>query len=121
MEKKTVLELIEEAKKDVDAVTAESLNESISKNNTPIILDVREKEELDSGKIKNSLHIPRGMLEFLIETKVPDKEREIVVYCAKGPRSALAGKTLKLLGYKNVSFLAGGFDEWCKRNLEVEK
>ena len=117
---KTVAELLEEATKEITAISAEQLDDIIQKNEQIVILDVREREEIDSGTIKNSLFIPRGMLEFLVEMKIPEKTSKIIIYCAKGPRSALAGKTLKTIGYNNVSYLEGGFGEWVKKDFDTE-
>ncbi len=121
MSEKTVMELIEEAKLEVSAVTSEVLDELINNDDNAIILDVREKEENSTGRIKHSILIPRGMLEFLAEMKIPDKTSKLIVYCAKGPRSILAGKTLKTIGYNNVSYLEGGFEGWEKKEFEIEK
>ncbi|MEI7747322.1 MAG: molybdopterin-synthase adenylyltransferase MoeB, partial [Actinomycetota bacterium] len=62
--------------------------------------------------VPGALHLPRGFLEFQIEGRIPEKDREIVVYCAGGARSALAAKSLHELGYTDVVSLAGGFNRW---------
>ena len=97
----------------------------ISESNT-VIIDVREESEVHSlGIIKNAIHIPRGLLEF---TLVPnssnnpvkiDENTKILVYCAGGYRSALAAKTLKDLGFKNVYNL-GGYSEWIDNGGDIQ-
>ena len=97
----------------------------INESNT-IIIDVREESEVNNlGIIKNAIHIPRGLLEF---TLVPnssnnpvkiDDNTNILVYCAGGYRSALAAKTLKDLGFKNVYNL-GGYSEWVDNGGDVQ-
>lgn len=77
-----------------------------------LFLDVRETEEYEQGTIENAMFLPRGNLEVQIEGRVPDKEQNIVVFCAGGARSALAAKSLQELGYKNVVSMAGGFNRW---------
>jgi len=77
-----------------------------------VFLDVREGDEFQQGTLPGSVFIPRGHLESQIELKVPERDREIVVYCAGGTRSAFAAKTLNELGYENVSSMAGGFGRW---------
>jgi sulfur-carrier protein adenylyltransferase/sulfurtransferase len=75
-------------------------------------LDVREADEHDQGTLPGSVFIPRGFLESQVETKVPDHDAPIVVFCAGGTRSAFAAKTLQELGYSDVTSLAGGFNKW---------
>ena len=76
------------------------------------VVDVREADEFDQGSIEGSVHVPRGVLESSIRSHVPDLDREVVVYCAAGARSALAAVSLKQMGYTKVSSLAGGFGAW---------
>ena len=88
----------------------------VNKNQCNLI-DIRDIRELENeGRIENSNHIPRGMLEFLLDPESPyfkegklDLEKEMVLFCAGGLRSALAAKTLKDMGFKKVSHIDGGF------------
>ena len=75
-------------------------------------LDVREQDEHDAGTIPGAVFIPRGHLESQVENKIPNRDGELVVYCAGGVRSAFAAKTLQELGYTNVVSMAGGFGQW---------
>ena len=75
-------------------------------------LDVREQDEFDAGAIPGAIFIPRGHLESQVESKIPDHDAPVVVYCAGGTRSAFAAETLKELGYSNVASMAGGFGQW---------
>jgi sulfur-carrier protein adenylyltransferase/sulfurtransferase len=75
-------------------------------------IDVREADEHDQGTIPGSVFIPRGFLESQVETKVPDHDAPIVIFCAGGTRSAFAAKTLGELGYSDVTSMAGGFNKW---------
>jgi sulfur-carrier protein adenylyltransferase/sulfurtransferase len=79
---------------------------------TPAVLDVREQDEYVQGYIPGARWIPRGYLELRIEDAVPDRERPVVVYCASGTRSVLAARSLRELGYTNVTSLRGGFTAW---------
>src|SRR5437667_4677325 len=72
-------------------------------------LDVREQDEHDQGTIPGSVFIPRGHLESNAETKLVDRDRPIVVYCAAGNRSAFAAETLEQLGFNDVVSMTGGF------------
>ena len=76
------------------------------------VLDVREPDEYEQGALVGAIHIPRGHLEAQIENRLPDHDRQIVVYCAGGVRSAFAAKTLNELGYPNVVSMDGGFGRW---------
>ena len=81
------------------------------------LIDIRDALELQNeGKIENSFHIPRGLLEFFIHPESPyfkkeklDPDKEMVLFCAAGGRSALAAKTLKDMGFEKVSHVDGGF------------
>src|SRR5947208_1976343 len=75
-------------------------------------LDVREQDEYDQGTIPGSVFIPRGHLESNAETKLVDRDRPIVVFCAAGNRSAFATETLEQLGFTDVVSMAGGFGRW---------
>jgi molybdopterin/thiamine biosynthesis adenylyltransferase/rhodanese-related sulfurtransferase len=85
-----------------------------------IFVDVRERDEWDEGHIPGAVHVPRGNLESRIENAVPDRDREVVLYCASGARSAFAAKSLGELGYTNVASLAGGFADWKRNGFDVD-
>src|SRR3954466_2684165 len=87
----------------------------------PILIDVREKDEWSEGFIPGAKSIPRGFLEQRIEDAVPERNAEIVLYCAGGTRSALAARSLAELDYKNVSSMAGGFTAWKRAGLAFER
>jgi adenylyltransferase/sulfurtransferase len=84
-----------------------------------VLLDVREADEWSQGHLPGAVFIPRGFLELRVEEKVPDKTREVVVYCAGGTRSALGAKALAQLGYSRVASMAGGFTRWKEAGLPV--
>ena len=109
--------LVQEALKMVKTITPEEALEKLEKKQCNLI-DIRDALELQrEGTIENSFHIPRGLLEFLIhpessyiEQEKLDLNKEIVLFCAAGGRSALAAKTLKDMGFEKVSHVAGGFN-----------
>jgi sulfur-carrier protein adenylyltransferase/sulfurtransferase len=80
-----------------------------------VLVDVREKNEWLEGHIPGAIHVPRGYLELQIEEAVPDKEKKVVLYCAGGVRSMMAGATLQQMGYDDVISMAGGFTQWKAR------
>src|SRR2546429_2530500 len=77
-----------------------------------VLVDVREKHEWNEGYIPGAVHVPRGYLELQIEEAVPDKSKTVVLYCAGGVRSLIAGTTLQQMGYKDVISMSGGFGQW---------
>ena len=92
-----------------------------------LLVDVRDAPELQAnGKISGAKHVSRGMLEFRADPESPyhdpdfDRDRTVLVYCASGGRSALAGKALQDLGYRDVRNL-GGFKDWVEAGGEVQK
>ena len=109
--------LVQEALKVVKTITPEDALKKLEKKQCSLI-DIRDALELQrEGIIENSFHIPRGLLEFLIhpessyiEQEKLDLNKEIVLFCAAGGRSALAAKTLKDMGFEKVSHVAGGFN-----------
>ena len=113
---KTVQQLVQEAYAEIKTInTTEALN--LVKENQCNLIDIRDIRELEKeGKVENSIHIPRGMLEFWIDPNSQyfkegklDLQKEMVLFCAAGARSALAAKTLQDMGFKNVSHIEGGF------------
>ena len=94
--------------REVDTATADELRSRPG----AVVLDVREPDEYEQGAIPGALHIPRGQLESNIESRVPDRDTPLIVYCAGGTRSAFAAKTLAELGYTDVVSVAGGFNKW---------
>jgi len=109
--------LVEEA---LNIVKTISPDEALKKleNNECNLIDIRDVIELQNeGSIENSINVPRGLLEFyihpessLVEKEKLDLNKEIVLFCAAGGRSALAAKTLKEMGFDKVSHVAGGFN-----------
>ena len=77
-----------------------------------VLVDVREKHEWDEGHLPGAIHVPRGYLELQIEEAVPDKAKTVVLYCAGGVRSLMAGVTLQHMGYQNPISMSGGFGQW---------
>ena len=118
--------LVSEALSEVKTITAdEALN--LSNEDKCTLIDIREKGELDkTGRIENSNHIPRGMLEFWLDPDGPyfksgkiDMSKEMVLFCAGGLRSALAAKSLKEMGFEKVSHIDGGFAAISQSDFKI--
>ena len=121
---RTIQEIIQEAYNEIPTITAAEAKEE--QDNGALIIDTREINELViTGKIKNSIHIPRGLIEFQNKETNPNgvdgftKDRKIILYCAAGSRAALAGKVLKDIGFTDVHNL-GGFSDWQSEGLPLE-
>ncbi len=104
-------DLLANAREQVPEVQVPDLAARRDAGDPPLVIDVREQSEWDEGHIPGSIHIPRGLLESRI-AGVARPDQEIVLSCASGNRSLLAGTTLREMGYEDVSSLAGGFARW---------
>ncbi|MFN2636761.1 MAG: rhodanese-like domain-containing protein [Gemmatimonadaceae bacterium] len=116
---KTGEDLIDEAKRQIEELSPERVREMQSSNESAVYLDVREPNEWNLGRIPHAVHLPRGNLETKVEALI-DRNQRVVVYCARGNRSALAALTMKQMGYANVASMARGFQGWAEIGGEVE-
>ena len=123
---KSSKELVDQANSLIEIMSPREVKEAYEKGEITLI-DVRDIRELwKEGTIKNSIHIPRGMLEFWLDPKssyFQEKKigdiKNMVLFCALGYRSALATKALKEMGFDNVANAEGGFDSLKKIGLPV--
>ena len=113
---KSVQQLVQEAYSQVKTINTDQALALVKENKCNLI-DIRDVRELEKeGRVENSVHIPRGMLEFWIDPNSQyfkegklDLNKEMVLFCAAGARSALAAKSLKDMGFEKVSHVEGGF------------
>lgn len=112
-------DLIDEARQQIAEVTPQQVREMQARGERVVYLDVREPNEWNLGRLPHAVHLPRGNLETKIEGLV-DREQKVVIYCARGNRSALAALTMRQMGYENVASMAHGFMGWADINGEVE-
>ena len=109
-------ELVDKALKEIETITIDEAHARMIEGKSNII-DIRDIRELQNeGKVEGAVHIPRGMLEFWLDPESAyfkegklDLNKEMVLFCAGGLRSALAAKTLKDMGFEKVSHINGGF------------
>ena len=126
MDIKSSQTLVSEALSEVKTITADEALK-LSNEDKCTLIDIREKGELDkTGRIENSNHIPRGMLEFWLDPEGPyfksgkiDMNKEMVLFCAGGLRSALAVKALKEMGFEKVSHIDGGFAAISQSDFKI--
>ena len=124
---KSLQTLISEAMKEIKTINADEALKMVEGGSCNLI-DIREVRELENtGKVENSVHIPRGMLEIYLDPNsvlyqqgVLDKNKEIVLFCAGGVRSALAVKALKNMGYEKISHIEGGFAAISQSEFKIE-
>jgi len=120
--------LVNEALKEIKTITpAEALK--LSKDNKCNLIDIRDIRELEKqGRIENSQHMPRGMLEFWMDPESVyfkdgriNMNKEMVLFCAGGLRSALAVKSLKEMGFEKISHIDGGFASMIQNGFKVNQ
>lgn len=115
------LRLVDEAR---DSIQEFSVDEVFKMQQSQIdftLIDVREDREWNESRIVTALHMGRGILERDIETSIPDRGKNLVLYCGGGYRSALSAANLKKMGYTNVSSMNGGFKGWCQAMHPIEE
>ena len=118
--------LVDNALKEIKTISTDEAYD-LSSNNQCNLIDIRDVRELENqGRIENSNHIPRGMLEFWLDPDSPyfkegklDLDKEMVLFCAGGLRSALAAKSLKDMGFKKVSHIDGGFGSLKRSKFKI--
>ena len=123
---KTSQDLVDLAKKEITTISAKDAK-NLSEKGEITLIDIRDIRELwNEGTLKNSIHIPRGMLEFWLDPEssyYKEKKigsiKKIGLFCALGMRSALSTKSLKDMGFKNIVNVEGGFDTLKNTGLEV--
>src|SRR3989454_7735164 len=112
-------EIMRQARRQVTEWTPSQVHEALAgqheagpEHQEIVLVDVREKLEWNEGHIPGAIHVPRGYLELQIEEAVPDKSKTVVLYCAGGVRSLMAGKNLQGIGYGKTISMFGGFGGW---------
>jgi rhodanese-related sulfurtransferase len=121
----SVKQMMEAANAAVPRITPTQAREMMAKGNT-LVVDVRDAPEVEkSGKLAGAVNVSRGMLEFRADPESPyhdknfAKDKDVILYCASGGRSALSGKVLKDMGYANV-FNLGAFKDWAESGGAVD-
>ena len=105
------LELVEDAKTRVREISVEEARKRVEAGKARLI-DVREDREWTAGHARGAEHMGRGIIERDIDSLIPDRNAELILYCGGGFRSALSADNLQRMGYTNVTSLAGGWRAW---------
>ena len=112
------LNLVNDAKSRVREVSVAETQERMSEDKDVKLIDVREDNEWDKAHATGAMHLGKGIIERDIETAVPDKNTELILYCGGGYRSALAADALQKMGYTKVFSMAGGWKAWIKESTD---
>ena len=123
---KSIQTLVSEAMQEIKTINADEAFKMVEDNNCNLI-DIRETRELEkTGSVENSVHISRGMMEIFLDPNSAlfqqgklDQNKEMVLFCAGGVRSALAVKALQNMGYENVSHIEGGFGAMSQSKFKI--
>ena len=126
MSVKTIQNLVSDAMNEIKTIDAGEAYQMVQNKNCNLI-DIRESNELENtGSVEGATHIPRGMLEVYLDPNSPifqngkiDQNKEFVLFCAGGVRSALAVKSLKEMGYQKVSHIDGGFGSIASSKFKI--
>jgi rhodanese-related sulfurtransferase len=103
------LKLVEEARLRVSELTIAQAREKLGTNREAVLMDVREDSEWEKGHAAEAVHLGKGILERDLEQLYPDPNKEIIMYCGGGYRSALTADAAQKMGYRNVHSLIGGY------------
>ncbi len=114
------LKLVEDAKSRVQEIDIDGYKKMRSSGGSHTLIDTREESEWAAGHVKGATHLSRGIIERDIETKIPDQDTTLVVYCGGGFRSALVADNLQKMGYRKVISLDGGWRALKESGIELE-
>ena len=117
---KGFLAVVEAARNSVNEITTEQAHERLANNSNTILIDVREDSEWENGHVNQAIHLSKGILERDIESVIPEKNLEIIMYCGGGYRSILTAEISQRMGYTNVHSLIGGYKAIKNANWELE-
>jgi len=122
-----LMDFVKAAKSCIQECSADELQSKMDNSEDMLLLDVRESSEHEQGHLPGAMLIPRGILEAAADPGYPKhvpelanaRDRQVVLYCATGGRSAMAAAVLQMMGFKNVISLDGGFSDWDKEQKPV--
>jgi len=111
------LKIVNEAKKQIKELNVDQVASKLKQKHSFYLVDVREESEWNAGHIQGAIHLGKGVIERDVESKIPEKNSEIILYCGGGFRSALAADALQKMGYTHVYSMDGGWRAWKEKNL----
>lgn len=114
------LAIVNDAKSRVRETNIQDVKKRLDRGDSFHLVDVREESEWNRKHLPGAIHLGKGIIERDIETKIPDLNAEIILYCGGGFRSALAADNLQKMGYTNVQSMDGGFRQWSEAGYPLE-
>jgi rhodanese-related sulfurtransferase len=115
------LKIVDDAKSRVRETTVDEVKSRMEVGDKFVLVDVREESEFAKDHLPGALHLGKGVIERDIESRVPDLDAAMVLYCGGGFRSALAADNLQKMGYTNVISMDGGIRDWREKNYPLTK
>jgi rhodanese-related sulfurtransferase len=115
------LKIVNDAKSRVKETTVDQVKQQLDSGDKILLVDVREESEFAKDHLPGAMHLGKGVIERDVETRVPDPNTPMVLYCGGGFRSAMAADNLQKMGYTNVLSMDGGVREWREKNYPMTK
>jgi rhodanese-related sulfurtransferase len=115
------LEIVNHAKSRIKETTADHVKQRLTRGDKFLLVDVREESEFAKDHLPGAIHLGKGVIERDVESRVPDLNTPMVLYCGGGFRSALAADNLQQMGYTNVLSMDGGIREWREKNYPLTR
>ena len=115
------LKIVDDAKSRIKEIGMDEVKEKLDSGDKFVLVDVREESEFAKDHLPGALHLGKGVIERDIESRVPDLNTPMVLYCGGGFRSALAADNLQKMGYKNVLSMDGGVRGWREKNYPMTR
>jgi len=115
------LKIVNDAKSRVKETTADEVKQKLDQGETFLLVDVREESEYAKDHLPGAIHLGKGIIERDVETRVPDLNTPMVLYCGGGFRSAMAADNLQRMGYTNVISMDGGIREWREKKYPLTR
>jgi rhodanese-related sulfurtransferase len=115
------LKIVNDAKSRVKETTVDQVKQQLDSGDKILLVDVREESEFAKDHLPGAIHLGKGVIERDVETRVPDPNTPMVLYCGGGFRSAMAADNLQKMGYTNVLSMDGGVREWREKNYPMTR
>ena len=115
------LQIVEDAKQRIRETNVDEVKDRLDRKDKFTLVDVREESEYTADHLPGAIHLGKGIIERDIETRVPNLDTPLVLYCGGGFRSALAADNLQKMGYRNVLSMDGGIRGWREKNFPLTR
>ncbi len=115
------LKIVDDARSRIKETKVDEIKERLDNGEKFLLIDVREESEFAKDHLPGAIHLGKGIIERDIESRVPDLNAELVLYCGGGFRSAMAADNLQKMGYTNVLSMDGGIRVWREKGLPLTR